>query len=127
MVYTQAVLLEIMRLGSPGTAIDRCNAYEDAYLENTKLPQVTQKSIISPTAVTVSTVCFTYSIMTFKGTLFVINLFGIHRSDKIWEDPEVFRPERFLRDRKELVNADKIMPFGYGTMHHCSFNTLKLF
>ena len=46
--------------------------------------------------------------------MFVVNVFGLHRSDQIWEDGEDFRPERFLNDNGELVNTEKIMPFGYG-------------
>ena len=46
--------------------------------------------------------------------MFTVNVFGIHRSDKIWQDGEAFRPERFLNDEGELINTDKIMPFGCG-------------
>ena len=54
--------------------------------------------------------------------MFVVNVFGIHRSDKIWEDGEVFRPERFLNDQGELVNTEKIMPFGYGKIPRRIYN-----
>ena len=32
----------------------------------------------------------------------------------MWDDPEDFKPERFLNDQGEIVNTDKTMPFGYG-------------
>ena len=32
----------------------------------------------------------------------------------MWDDPDEFRPERFLNESGEVINADKIIPFGYG-------------
>ncbi len=43
-----------------------------------------------------------------------MNLYGIHRGSELWKDPEEFRPDRFLNDKNELINLDKIIPFGWG-------------
>ena len=40
MTYTEAVLLEILRIASPVPATVRCNAYDNMHLRNTKLPAV---------------------------------------------------------------------------------------
>jgi len=45
-----------------------------------------------------------------------INLHSIHHSEDLWEDPYVFRPERFLNDKMELINQQKIIPFGVGEL-----------
>ncbi|CAG7676539.1 unnamed protein product [Allacma fusca] len=49
-----------------------------------------------------------------KDSLIAINIYGIHYSKKIWTDPELFRPERFLCPDGKIINRDKIMPFGHG-------------
>ena len=42
------------------------------------------------------------------------NYYAIHHSAEVWEDPESFRPERFLNSKNELTNLDKTIPFAYG-------------
>ena len=49
-----------------------------------------------------------------KGSVGAVNIYAIHMSKDLWEDPDLFRPERFLNDAGELVNLDKIIPFGHG-------------
>ncbi|CAG7691931.1 unnamed protein product [Allacma fusca] len=49
-----------------------------------------------------------------KETMVGINLVSIHYSEELWEDPQSFRPERFLNEKMELVNLHKIIPFGFG-------------
>ena len=58
-----------------------------------------------------------------------INLYAIHRSKDVWEDPDEFRPERFLNESHEVINADKIIPFGYGkcvTLELDTFHLVKI-
>ena len=58
-----------------------------------------------------------FCIIRLQNSLIGINLYAIHRSEEIWSDPDEFRPERFLNwDGTELVNLDKIMPFGWGEL-----------
>ena len=129
MIYTQAVILEILRIASPVPATVRCNAYEDMCVEGTKLPQVkTTCRCISTFTIGLFKLQFGSVILIFKGTMFMVNVFGIHRSDRIWEDGEVFRPERFLNERgDELVNTEKIIPFGYGNKTKYDSGVLKAF
>ncbi|XP_070152270.1 cytochrome P450 9e2-like [Polyergus mexicanus] len=48
-----------------------------------------------------------------KGMTFWIPLFAIHRDAKYYDDPEKFRPERFV-DNKMYHNSSYYMPFGLG-------------
>jgi len=34
---------------------------------------------------------------------------------KVWEDPEQFRPERFLDEFGQVTGKERIMPFSMGT------------
>lgn len=38
----------------------------------------------------------------------------MHLSKEEWGDPLNFRPERFLDEKMEIINSDKILPFGLG-------------
>jgi len=33
---------------------------------------------------------------------------------RVWENPELFNPDRFLDETGSLVNSHKIIPFGFG-------------
>ncbi|KAG0473196.1 hypothetical protein HPP92_015053 [Vanilla planifolia] len=53
------------------------------------------------------------------GTAVIINAWAIHRDPSRWEDPEEFKPERFLRDGREQCeflggNEFGYLPFGAG-------------
>ncbi|XP_077862966.1 cytochrome P450 1A5-like [Saccoglossus kowalevskii] len=50
-----------------------------------------------------------------KNTWIWCNLWNVHMDEKHWEEPETFRPERFLdSDGKMLPNLDGYMPFSAG-------------
>ena len=54
-----------------------------------------------------------------KGTAVYVNLFGLHHSEKYWDEPWTFKPERFLDDEGQLLASDhiqrkRLMPFGAG-------------
>ena len=54
-----------------------------------------------------------------KDTEVYVNLFGLHHSEKYWEEPWKFRPERFLDEDGQLVPSDhinrkRLLPFGTG-------------
>jgi cytochrome P450 len=52
-----------------------------------------------------------------KGTLFIANLWKLHRDPNVWSEPNQFRPERFLTDKKGIDLKGQhyeLLPFGSG-------------
>ncbi|KDE59741.1 cytochrome P450 [Halostagnicola sp. A56] len=85
--YTEAVLKEAMRLYPPVTGI-----YREPLAE---------------------TVLSGYRIPT--GMTLQLSVYGIHRDERWWADPETFRPERWLADTERPEYA--YFPFGGGPRH----------
>ncbi|CAM8938486.1 unnamed protein product [Rhodiola kirilowii] len=48
-----------------------------------------------------------------KNTIVYMNAWAIHRDQNVWEDPDEFRPERFLSGEAER-DGYKYIPFGIG-------------
>jgi cytochrome P450 family 307 subfamily A len=48
-----------------------------------------------------------------KGTLLFLNNHELNTSDKLWNEPEKFQPERFLSTGR-LVKPEHFLPFGGG-------------
>jgi cytochrome P450 len=63
----------------------------------------------------------------FQGTLIVPLIYGIHHDPDAFEDPEVFRPERFLDKNGDLVKNPKIMPFQSGRLSTFSQQSIRSF
>ncbi|XP_049575414.1 cytochrome P450 2U1 [Syngnathus scovelli] len=49
-----------------------------------------------------------------QGTVLLPNLWSVHRDPTVWEQPDSFKPERFLDDEGKLLRKDCFMPFGIG-------------
>ncbi|KVI06604.1 cytochrome P450 [Cynara cardunculus var. scolymus] len=52
-----------------------------------------------------------------KGTRLFVNLWKLHRDPKVWSDPNLFQPERFLTSKKDIDvkgNHFELLPFGSG-------------
>ncbi len=85
LVYTKCCIEEALRLYPPAYVIDRV-ALEDDQLEERS---------------------FT------KGTLVLMSVYELHRHADFWEDPEQYRPERFMGEQpKDLTRY--YYPFGAG-------------
>jgi cytochrome P450 len=82
--YTKQVVEESMRLYPPAYFIDRINIEEDEF-NGMKIP---------------------------KGTNLLFSLHEIHIHPNFWEEPEAFKPERFLEGSKKY--SSHYYPFGAG-------------
>ncbi|KAK7910123.1 hypothetical protein WMY93_014807 [Mugilogobius chulae] len=48
------------------------------------------------------------------GTRVLVNMWAIHHQPKDWDQPDLFKPERFLDDRGERYSPSGFLPFGAG-------------
>ncbi|XP_045766237.1 farnesoate epoxidase-like [Maniola jurtina] len=86
MVYTEAVLLETLRISSVAAVGIPHMALEDAKLGNFTIP---------------------------KGTCVLLAIHDLHNGGH-WKDSTSFRPERFLTKEGNLIQDEWLMPFGSG-------------
>lgn len=86
MPFVEAVLKETMRLHPPAYLVGRYTL-RDLEVERAFLP---------------------------AGTLVLVNIYGIHRSPKLFNEPERFLPDRFLPANEALIPRRAYMPFGTG-------------
>ena len=49
-----------------------------------------------------------------QDTSMILNMWSFHNDPNFWGDPEVFRPERFLDEKGQLLKKDYSLPFGAG-------------
>ncbi|CAG9785905.1 unnamed protein product [Diatraea saccharalis] len=94
MVYLDMVISEVLRLWSPGVALDRiCNKDYNIGKANEKCDK-------------------DYIIR--KGEGVMIPVWGIHRNPEFHPDPLKFDPERFSEENKHKIKPWTYIPFGIG-------------
>jgi cytochrome P450 len=86
LVYTRAVLDEAMRLYPPAPFLSRA-AIEDDRIGDVMIP---------------------------AGTVVTIAPYVLHRHRTLWDEPDAFRPERFLPEEKGRIDRFAYLPFGAG-------------
>lgn len=42
------------------------------------------------------------------------NLWAVHNDPKLWENPDIFKPERFLDQKGSFVKSNYVIPFSVG-------------
>jgi cytochrome P450 len=84
--YTRMVLQEAMRLYPPAWSLAR-RAIEDDELAGYPIP---------------------------AGSMLHISLYALHRDPRLWEAPDVFRPERFSEEEVERRHKFAYLPFSTG-------------
>lgn len=86
MLYTEAVILESLRMSSVAAMGIPHMALADAHLGGYRIP---------------------------KGSFILLSMYDLHHGSH-WKDPFVFRPERFLTKDGNLIQDEWLMPFGIG-------------
>ncbi|MEL6353605.1 MAG: cytochrome P450 [Cyanobacteria bacterium J06627_28] len=86
LTFTECALKEALRLAPPLHTIMRTNP-EDEELGGYHIP---------------------------KGSLLMLSLYGVHRSPEHWQNPEAYRPERFLPTAPQPVYERAFIPFSNG-------------
>ena len=84
--YTQQVIEETVRLYPPAWATNRIALEDDEF-----------------NGITIK-----------KGTTISNYIYGLHRSPELWENPELFQPERFTKEQKKARHPFAYVPFGGG-------------
>ena len=56
-----------------------------------------------------------------QGSSILANLWSVHHDPEIWDDPEEFRPSRFLDQDGKVVIKKEFMPFSIGNIFYVSF------
>lgn len=91
LVYTRAFIQEVLRL----------------YPVNLMVPRLTNEDIDFE------------GIKIRKGVRVLVSPWVLHRHRKYWDDPDVFKPERFLPENKNNIQPGTYLPFGMGP-HSCA-------
>jgi cytochrome P450 len=86
LMYTRQVIEETMRLYPPAWVTDRVSLVDDSF-GDFDVP---------------------------AGTLYILYLYGLHRSPKYWENPDQFQPDRFSVKKKDTFPKLAYKPFGAG-------------
>jgi len=84
--YTLQVIEESMRLYPPAWITDRV-AVEDDVVDGVRIP---------------------------AGAMIALSIYGVHHSAAHWQEPEMFRPERFSKENKASRHPYAYLPFGGG-------------
>ncbi|XP_055957316.1 cytochrome P450 2J6-like [Patella vulgata] len=85
--YTQATLLEIQRVAS---------------VTATSIPHTPTKDVVLS------------GFLIPKDCVVLANLYSCHFDEQIWDEPLVFKPERFLNDARNPTKPPAFMPFSTG-------------
>lgn len=87
LVFTEATIMEIQRLGSiAGMAVPH-RALEDIHVRGYRIP---------------------------KDTMIWSILYYIMRDPDYWSDPDSFKPERFIGEDGHILKEERFVPFGIG-------------
>uniref|UniRef100_A0A1B6CZU1 Cytochrome P450 n=1 Tax=Clastoptera arizonana TaxID=38151 RepID=A0A1B6CZU1_9HEMI len=95
--YTDATLMEVLRVSNIGATTVAHRAKKDFFVNDYIIP---------------------------KNSIVLFNLYSVHMDKQEWGDPEIFRPERFLDERGNLVLKESLIPFSLGR-RRCLGETLS--
>ncbi|XP_072044319.1 cytochrome P450 2J4-like [Amphiura filiformis] len=97
--YTEAVLLEVQRIRTILALGTPHVASQDTKLAGYDIP---------------------------KGTYVVSNVWALHNDPDVWNEPDQFKPERFLDEDGKLCHREELIPFGTGNRVCAGENLAKM-
>ena len=105
--YTEAVLMETLRLSNTAPMSVAHRALSHTQLRGYSIPKVDRHQFLR---------LFLYISLNlnWQGSVVLINLYSVNSEVKHWADPEIFRPERHLDSSGRLIRSDWLLPFGAG-------------
>ena len=106
--YTEAMLLESMRIHTIAPFGVAHGALRDTQLQGYTIPKVTVHSAF------IYLHQLKYLLWLLQGSMLQMNLYSVHMDETYWKDPHVFRPERHLNNQGNFVKSDHVMPFSGG-------------
>ena len=45
------------------------------------------------------------------------NTWAVHHDPEQWDNPDQFKPERFIDENRKFIPAPSVMPYGYGSRY----------
>ena len=97
--YTEATIMEIQRLGSIAPQAVPHRAYSDINVRGYRIP---------------------------RDTIIFSMLYHIMRDPDYWQDPESFKPERFLDEDGKVIKEERFVPFGIGNINYFNMKPLLI-
>ncbi|KAK6175044.1 hypothetical protein SNE40_013585 [Patella caerulea] len=61
-----------------------------------------------------------------RNSMIITNLDSVLMDEKIWGDPKVFRPERFISEDGKLIHREELIPFSMGKRKCMAETTAKI-
>lgn len=114
LVYTEAVLIETLRLANVAPLTLMHCASKDTQLRGFNVPKVHHRYILIIVDPLEKLIAINF-ILKLQGSLVMINLYSVQMDETYWADPEVFRPERHLdADGLKVKKSERLMSFGLG-------------
>ncbi|KAK6175045.1 hypothetical protein SNE40_013586 [Patella caerulea] len=99
LIYVQAVITETSRLAAVIPMGAPRSVTEDMWYKGYRLP---------------------------RNSMIITNLDSVLMDEKIWGDPKVFRPERFVSEDGKLIHREELIPFSMGKRKCMAETTAKI-
>ena len=113
MPYTEATMLECLRHGS-GVSVSLRTAIRDTTISGCHVEKVFRFTMYDLNCMPPESYDFRIPSLLIQDTIIGIHVSRIHMNEKIWGDPETFRPSRFMDENNNISKHNKLLAFGGG-------------